>query len=130
MVSASAKYGFSHRNYGTSRSPGEKMDFEPLAVAVALAVLVWMGWWAFSAPAEAQSQTPAFQNATGNYQAPLSKIEQAQEAARTYYLSKYGSVEGVSFRATDYGCHVAVDVYRDGSLRYKWAILGDRSTGE
>ena len=53
--------------------------------------------------------------AQANTQPTGNKITDAQNAALAYYAQKYGN-SGVTAKATDYGCHVQVDIYENGQV--------------
>ncbi len=52
---------------------------------------------------------------TVNTQPTGNKITDAQNAALAYYAQKYGDSD-VTAKATDYGCHVQVDIYKNGKI--------------
>ncbi|MEW6329230.1 MAG: hypothetical protein AB1468_03880 [Candidatus Micrarchaeota archaeon] len=50
-----------------------------------------------------------------NTQLTGNRITDAQNAALAYYAQKYGDGD-VTAKATDYGCHVQVDIYKNGQV--------------
>ena len=69
--------------------------------------------------------------AAGTWGAPLARggqgsvTAEAEKAALVYAGTKLGSTQGVRAKATDYGCHVGVDVYRDGKVCLRLAYRGN-----
>ncbi|MGE5549790.1 MAG: hypothetical protein ACM3ZC_04560 [Bacteroidota bacterium] len=67
----------------------------------------------------------------GAWGAPLARSGQgsvtaeAEKAALAYAGKKFGSGRGVTAKATDYGCHLGVDVYRDGKAVLRLAYRGN-----
>ena len=67
----------------------------------------------------------------GAWGAPLARDGQgsvtaeAEKAALAYAGTKYGSIQGVRAKATDYGCHIGVDVYRNGKVALRLAYRGN-----
>jgi hypothetical protein len=53
-----------------------------------------------------------------------SGIEDARRAALAYAGRKYGGLKGITVKVNNYGCHIGVDVYRQGRLRLQLVYRG------
>lgn len=49
---------------------------------------------------------------------------EAEKAALIYARTKLGSTQGITAKAIDYGCHIGVDVYRNGKVVLRLAYRG------
>ena len=67
----------------------------------------------------------------GAWGAPLARggqgsvTAEAEKAARVYAGTKFGSTRGITAKATDYGCHIGVDVIRGGKVVLRLAYRGN-----
>ena len=67
----------------------------------------------------------------GAWGAPLTRggqgsaTTEAEKAALVYARTKLGNARGITAKATDYGCHIGVDVYRNGKVALRLAYRGN-----
>lgn len=67
----------------------------------------------------------------GAWGAPLARGEgrgyaaDAEQAALAYARRELGEADGLTAKVIDYGCHIGVDVYRDGKVVLRLAYRGN-----